>query len=106
MSPLRVSSPQTFFLASSYTDAATMVVHYCRQITGEGQQVDIVAQQSILAELTNVILLWESKQTILKMCRILYSRMMERNQTMIVMAVQGWVRYFLHNGRNSLSLDK
>lgn len=64
--PLRVSIPQAFFLASSHAVSATMVAHYYRQVTGIGQQVDVSAQQSVLAELSNAIPLWELNQTILK----------------------------------------
>jgi len=64
--PLRVSIPQAYSLASSHAAAATMVAHYYRQISGEGQHVDISAQQCVLAELTNVIPLWELNQTVLK----------------------------------------
>ncbi len=64
--PLRVSVPQAYFLASSHAAAATMVAHYYRQISGEGQHVDVSAQQCVLAELTNVVPLWELNQSILK----------------------------------------
>jgi crotonobetainyl-CoA:carnitine CoA-transferase CaiB-like acyl-CoA transferase len=64
--PLRVSVPQAFFLASSHAAAASMVANYYRQVTGEGQYVDVSAQQCVLAELTNVVPLWELNQTILK----------------------------------------
>jgi crotonobetainyl-CoA:carnitine CoA-transferase CaiB-like acyl-CoA transferase len=64
--PLRVSIPQAYLLASSHAAAATMVAHYYRQTTGTGQQVDVSAQQCVLAELSNAIPLWELNQTILK----------------------------------------
>ena len=64
--PLRVSVPQAYFLASSHAAAATMVAHYYRQVTDEGQHIDVSAQQCVLAELTNVVPLWELNQTILK----------------------------------------
>lgn len=64
--PLRVSIPQAYFLASSHAAAATMVAHYYRQVSGEGQHVDVSAQQCVLAELTNVVPLWELNQSILK----------------------------------------
>lgn len=64
--PLRVSVPQAYFMASSHAAAASMAANYYRQVTGEGQHVDVAAQQCVLAELTNVVPLWELNQTILK----------------------------------------
>ena len=65
-SPLRVSIPQAFLLASAHAAAATMVAHYYRQTSGTGQYIDVSAQQCVLAELSNAIPLWVLNHTIMK----------------------------------------
>jgi len=43
--PIRISFPQAFLHAGAQAAAGTMLAHYHREITGEGQQVDVSAQQ-------------------------------------------------------------
>jgi benzylsuccinate CoA-transferase BbsE subunit len=65
-SPLRISLPQAFLLASAHAAAASMVAYYYRQTSGEGQHVDVSAQQCVLWEIANAIPLWELNHTVLK----------------------------------------
>jgi crotonobetainyl-CoA:carnitine CoA-transferase CaiB-like acyl-CoA transferase len=64
--PLRISFPQSFLLASAHAAAATMIAHYYRETTGQGQHVDVSAQECVLWEISNAIPLWELNQEILK----------------------------------------
>ncbi|MDY7031895.1 MAG: CoA transferase [Thermodesulfobacteriota bacterium] len=44
--PIRIPVPQSFFHAGSWAAAASMVAFYHREITGEGQHVDVSMQQA------------------------------------------------------------
>lgn len=64
--PLRISVPQAYFLASAQAAAATLTAHHYRELTGEGQYVDVSVQESVLATLANAIPEWELAQINLK----------------------------------------
>ena len=65
-SPLRISFPQSYLLASAEAAAATMIAHYYRETTGQGQHVDVSIQASVAGKLANAIPTWELSQTLLK----------------------------------------
>jgi benzylsuccinate CoA-transferase BbsE subunit len=64
--PLRISLPQAFLLASAHGAAASMVAHFYRETSGEGQHVDVSAQECVLWEIANAIPLWELNQNVLR----------------------------------------
>ena len=45
--PVRLGFPQSYLIASADAAVGTLVAHYYREITGEGQQVDVSAQESL-----------------------------------------------------------
>ncbi|MDO8671001.1 MAG: CoA transferase [Dehalococcoidia bacterium] len=45
--PLRFSIPQSMYHAGSQAAAGTMIAHYFREMTGEGQQVDVSIQECL-----------------------------------------------------------
>ena len=96
--PLRISFPQAFLLASAHGAAATMVAHYYRESTGEGQHVDVSAQEVVLWEISNAIPLFELNHIILKRAGVLFVRTVDRYQTASALAVLGWLRNILHFG--------
>lgn len=57
--PVCFSFPQAYLLASAEAAASTMLAHYHKKITGEGQHVDTSAQACFLTTLTNMIPRWE-----------------------------------------------
>jgi len=65
-SPVRISFPQSYLLASAEAAAATMIAHYHREATGTGQQVDVSRQASVAGKLSNAIPTWELNHAILK----------------------------------------
>ena len=65
-SPLRVGFPQSYLLASAEAAAATMIAHYYRETTGQGQHVDVSIQASVAGKLANAIPTWELSHTVLK----------------------------------------
>jgi len=64
--PVRISFPQACLRAGAYAAAATMIAHYYRETTEEGQHVDVSMQACIALQLANAIPLWELNRTIMK----------------------------------------
>ncbi|MBN2058857.1 MAG: CoA transferase [Deltaproteobacteria bacterium] len=65
-SPVRVSFPQSYLLASAEAAATTVIAYYHRERTGKGQHIDVSIQASIAGKLANAIPTWELNHTILK----------------------------------------
>lgn len=57
--PVRVSFPAAFVNAGGQAALGTMIAHYHREITGEGQHVDVSAQASVSLWLMNARLFWD-----------------------------------------------
>jgi crotonobetainyl-CoA:carnitine CoA-transferase CaiB-like acyl-CoA transferase len=49
--PVRISQPQAFFLGSIHGVLGSLMAHYYRQGTGEGQQVDVSCQEAVVLTL-------------------------------------------------------
>ena len=49
--PVRISQPQAFFLGSIHGALGSLVAHYYRQSTGEGQHVDVSCQEAVVLTL-------------------------------------------------------
>ena len=60
--PMRISAPQSYLLAGVQAAAATLTAHHYQQLTGEGQHVDVSAQECVFSTLANIIPLWEVSQ--------------------------------------------
>jgi benzylsuccinate CoA-transferase BbsE subunit len=65
-SPVRISFPQAYLLASAEAAAATMIAHYHRETTGRGQWIDVSIQASVAGKLSNAVPTWELNGSILK----------------------------------------
>jgi crotonobetainyl-CoA:carnitine CoA-transferase CaiB-like acyl-CoA transferase len=46
--PVRISAPQFYYLGSIHAAMGSMVAHYHRELTGEGQYVDVSCQQAVV----------------------------------------------------------
>ena len=64
--PLRVSMPQFYQHGSAAGAAAAMIAHTHRQLTGEGQYVDVSCQQAVARTLAHAPQYWDLEQTILR----------------------------------------
>jgi crotonobetainyl-CoA:carnitine CoA-transferase CaiB-like acyl-CoA transferase len=56
--PVQVSFPQAYLTGANEAAVATMVALYHREISGEGQHVDVSIQASIAKNMMNAPLLW------------------------------------------------
>ncbi|MDY7019169.1 MAG: CoA transferase [Chloroflexota bacterium] len=63
--PLYISVPQAYLLASEQAAAGTMIALYHRELSGEGQQVDVSMYESVILTTLNAIPLWELYHLIL-----------------------------------------
>ena len=64
--PLTISFPQANLHASSQAAEATMVALYHREMTGDGQVVDISLQHSLVMTTLNAIPFWELDRSVLR----------------------------------------
>ncbi len=64
--PVRLGFPQSYLIASAEAAVGTLIAHHWREITGEGQQVDVSAQESLFAVLMHAPFFWRWEGTIPK----------------------------------------
>lgn len=64
--PVRISFPQAYLHAGAEAAASTLVAHYYREVTGEGQWVDVSMQQSVALATFNAPAFWDANQVVLK----------------------------------------
>ena len=58
--PVRIScDPQSYFLGSLHGALGSMVAHYHRELTGEGQHVDVSCQQAVVLALMIAAEVWD-----------------------------------------------
>jgi len=57
--PVRVSQPQAFFYGSMHGVVGSLMAHYHRQGTGEGQHVDVSCQEAVVLTLCFVAENWD-----------------------------------------------
>jgi len=64
--PVRISFPQAYLHAAADAACGTLLAHYHRELTGQGQHVDVSMQQSVVWTMLNARLFWEMTGTFLK----------------------------------------
>lgn len=64
--PLRVSSPQAFLHAGAEAAVGALIALYHRELTGQGQHVDVSVQASLPVVTVNALPFWELNKSILK----------------------------------------
>jgi len=60
--PVRISQPQAYFLGGQHAAAGTLFALYNRDLTGEGDWVDVSIQEAIIFTLTYHLPLWDDRQ--------------------------------------------
>ncbi len=97
--PLRISFPQSFLLASAHAAAASMIAYFHRETTGQGQYVDVSAQECVLWEISNAIPLWELNQIVLKRAGSNISgRWTDTRQKLLWQCKDGYVVFYILGG--------
>ena len=64
--PVRISQPQAFFLGSLHGVVGSMMAHYYRGATGEGQYVDVSCQQAVILSLMTEAEYWDMMKVNIK----------------------------------------
>jgi crotonobetainyl-CoA:carnitine CoA-transferase CaiB-like acyl-CoA transferase len=101
--PLRISFPQAFLLASAHAAASSMIAHYYRESSGEGQHVDVSAQECVLWELANGIPLWQLNRIILKRAgSFLSGRWSDAKQRLLWQCKDGYVSFYILGGPSGI----
>ena len=97
--PVRITFPQAYLQASAHAAAATMIAHYYRETSGEGQHVDVSMQQCVVWGLANAISLWELNRMILKRVgSYLSGRWTGTKQRLVWQCKDGYVLYVVMGG--------
>ena len=78
--PVQTGFPQTYLHGGAEACVATLMALYHREITGEGQLIDVSIQEALLGTTFNAIYTWITKQVILQ--RMGPTRMVGRNLEM------------------------
>jgi benzylsuccinate CoA-transferase BbsE subunit len=105
--PLRISLPQAFLLASAHGAAASMVAYFYRETSGEGQHVDVSAQECVLWEIANAIPLWELNQHILRRAgSYITGRWTGTKQRLLWKCQDGYVLFYVLGGAFGAKTNK
>jgi len=59
MPPNRISAPQFYFQGGIHGAVGSLVAHYHRELTGEGQHVDVACQQAVVLSLMIAAEFWD-----------------------------------------------
>lgn len=96
--PVHMSLPQACLHAGADAAVGTMIAYYHREMTGEGQQVDISMQQSTAWFLANAIPLWELSGLVLKRAGA-FRWTVNSTQRQVWQCKDGYVFFFMVGGR-------
>ncbi len=96
--PLHMSLPQACLHAGADAAVGTMIAYYHREMTGEGQQVDIAMQQSAAWFLANAIPLWELSGVVSKRSGA-FRWTVNSTQRQVWRCQDGYVFFFMVGGR-------
>ena len=97
--PLRISLPQAFLLAAAHGAAASMIAYYYRETSGEGQHVDVSAQECVLWEIANAMPLWELNNNILHRAgSFIAGRWTGTKQRLLWKCRDGYVLFYILGG--------
>jgi len=92
--PLQVSFPQSYLHGAAAAAAATLIALYYREVTGEGQWIDVSIQEAVVHTLMNVIQFWDVSGIVLKRSGVLRTGLSTAaNQRLIWHCKDGYVNF-------------
>jgi len=97
--PVRVSFPQSYLHAGAAAAAGTLVALYYRELTGEGQRVDVSIQEAVVRTLMNVRMFWDLNGIVLKRAGLFRTGLSTAaNQRLIWHSRDGYVNFPILGG--------
>ncbi len=104
--PVRAIAPQAYLNAGADAAAGAMIAYHYREMTGEGQHVDVSLQESVSLSLMLAIPYWEMNHFHLKRyggSRLLGSKVLSR---MVWPCKDGHVNFVIHGGATGFRTNK
>lgn len=104
--PVRPAAPQAYLNAGADAAAGAMIAYHHREMTGEGQQVDISMQESVALGTYLSVAYWEISHFRMKRygsSRLLGSKVLSR---MVWPCKDGYVNFVIHGGATGSRTNK
>lgn len=97
--PVRVSFPQSYLHGGAAAAAGTMIAFYYRQISGEGQQVDVSIEEAVIRATLQPRMFWDVAGKILERAGQFRTGLSSKvNQRLIWRCKDGWINFPLLGG--------
>lgn len=64
--PLRIQPPQTYLMAGGQAAVGSLIAHYRRQLTGEGQHVDVSIREGLILATLQTVAFWHLRRVNLR----------------------------------------
>ncbi len=97
--PVRVSFPQSYLQGAAAAAAGTMIAFYYRQISGEGQWVDVSIQEAVIRATMQPRMYWDVAGKILERAGQFRTGLSSKaNQRLIWQCKDGWINFPLMGG--------
>ena len=96
--PLRISVPQAYLLGAAEATAGTMIAHYHRERTGQGQHVDVAIRDALIKITINAVPWWEHDRKIMKRGGP-YWGLRDSQARVLWPCKDGWVSFALHGSK-------
>jgi len=98
--PLRIGFPQAYLHAGAEAAAGAMIAYYYRETTGEGQHVDISAQQAIFWALGHILAFWDlHKEVMGRVGQFRIGLSADAKQRQLWRCKDGYVSFQIYGGR-------
>jgi len=97
--PVRVSFPQSYLHAGAAAATGILVALYYRELTGEGQWVDVSMQEAVVRTLMNARMFWDLNGIVLKRAGVFRTGLSTAaNQRLIWRCRDGYVNFPIFGG--------
>ncbi|MBN1849923.1 MAG: CoA transferase [Deltaproteobacteria bacterium] len=103
--PLRISVPQTYSLGAAEGFGASMIAHYYRERTGEGQYVDVSIRDSMIKATIGILPECEVNQRVMKRGGA-YWVIRHTPNKMLWACKDGWITFRLHGGTFAVATNR
>jgi len=100
--PIRLSIPQSYMHGGAEAAAASLIAHYYREETGEGQWIDVSMQQCIVWTLMDVTLHWDLAKKIRQRAgQFMYRPATGTYQRYIWPCKDGYIAFIIYGGERA-----